>query len=700
MIRKIPIPPPASIVDKDYEALLDDDEDEVFILASQSTEEKFIQQRQMVSEQLNYSHNLAYNCFSSNAAGTSTQYLKTGFTEQIQQNLFEDFTAPSQVTSSQRNGAPTIQKSSQAFVPPPISNPSVRPPLQVKAVPPKFPNAPVGSSQKENISTQQELTKQRNQIRALEIQLKNSKESVAELNLKSMDKNGEIAYLRKEKKNLEEKILKLRENDTIKVDPEKSRLRKENLDLKTKLKFKSLNESSILKPPSTVQQLEPTTAATFTNFNIESSSPFQPIASKIFEVEEPLENRDEPVIIALEREASYNVVKTQLKLARVYSNLLIGGVIDEAVVDSLFNDAACMILHIADFIEYLEAGEEDEIIFDSDVALTACSFISIPCFREKLTDFDPLLNTLDKFDGNLSVLQAEKLYPEELCAKPRRIIAIYAALARNSRKFSEKLLLDNVLSDDSDCFRTFVSVLVDSLLSGVTESKNVFDYFGLTIACASLLASLGSHYNEYSSNNIIDDILFRLFRAVLECRCDSPILMDHLSEFLVHITKNSRRTEMANRLCVNFPSSQIDISKAYKYSQYPFEACAFHLFSSYLLSAFKFDCELNRHELELLLKITQNLNCVVSNIKEMPVGTFCFLYWTDQQIPLCSCFYTLTYAILTLNYLALANRNKDFKQIVPVSTIVDPAAGLPKLKKESEFNERKSNDDSNHYFVG
>lgn len=650
--RKLPQPPKQSIQDK-YE-WMDEDDDHIFIIASQNAEEQMNQKRQQVNEE----HNNTYQSFNPSIAGTSTQsYHKTGNTDIIRNNLFVDLTVD-----------PVENPPSQMY--PPIGRVNE---LQTQA----------SSSQKENISTQQALTKQQNKIKALEIQLINLKSSKAELQEKLNAKEGETSNLRRDKKTLEDqiretKLQRMKEADMSKTDPEKERLRKENANLKVQLQFEAHNKTmtetrrhnaTILEEQQTTSPIKPNFV---TNINLDLASNMPTIPSRVFEPEENIANPQESSSLSFEREISSYVNEMQMRLAQVHSFVITGANFDELIIDSAFGDAAYIIRRLSAYINYLESESIKDIVFDNDPAYTACALISIPVLREKLTRFDPIRNTLDKHDGFISVYQAEKLYPEEVCVKPRRIIALYATFSRLSKSFSEKLLLEKIsvwadtgVPDGHDQDSTFVSVLIDILKLKISESDNVYDYFGLAIASAELLAGLGSHYSEYANRTEeIDECLTKLLRAVLECQCDSPLLMKHLAEFLASVSMNPTRTGIISKLCVRKPRRDIIESNRLKYCEYPEDACTFQLFLLHLLTSFNFSSELNQLEHEVLLETTLNLNRITSNIQEMNVGTLQFFKMdeTCSDLNCCGCFNILINTLLTLNHLALLNRNSEFKQ--------------------------------------
>ena len=527
-------------------------------------------------------------------------------------------------------------------------------------------NQPVPTSQKENATSHvatQVMIKEK-KIKALEIQLKNKMVQIDAVQEKLRVKEGEAGTLRREKKLLEEKVRGLCLNNATQVtnDPEKNKLRQERDALKIQLDFEKLNARNMRiaeQPQPTSSAQHTSTIPFFTNFSAQTTSGKLEVSSKMFDIIKPLPNPEESFKMIHNEETSVNVdtIETQLKIAKACANLLNGGFIDNRLINELFIEASSMILHIEKYIEDLEC-RKDDIIFDNNPSLTASIFISIPFLRKKLTTFNPVLNTLDKNDGVLNVAQSGKLFPEEICSNPRQIIACYAVIARYSQRFSENLLMSNI-NDGS----TFVSVLCQSLMTYVSDSKNVFDYFGFTIASASLLSSLGSHYSEYSSDYIefISEMLTKMFRVLLECRCDSPLIMEHLTEFLVSVTKDPERTEFAQQLCVNYPSKEIAKSRFYRYSLFNPAACSFQLFLMYLQTAFNLRNELNQFELQLLLKTTLNLNRIISNIQEMKPGTVQFLETSenDQSENICGCLSNTIYALLTLNHLAMANRNFD-----------------------------------------
>jgi hypothetical protein len=89
---------------------------------------------------------------------------------------------------------------------------------------------------------------------------------------------------------------------------------------------------------------------------------------------------------------------------------------------------------------------------------------------------------------------------------------LYPSFAKHSRNFSQKLLIDKIHDNKEDgIHQTFVLVLTDTLTKEVSQSINVYDYYGLTMVVGYLLASLSTHYGHYSDNCIIDMAFEKLF---------------------------------------------------------------------------------------------------------------------------------------------------------------------------------------------
>lgn len=647
-MRKLPLPMPQSILDRDD--LMRDEDDEIFILASQNAEEeerRLNQERVQKANEMSMRLDLSYSAFHKPVASTSTQRfpgapISTGYANQRRDVAVVDLTIDSQSMAPPKNK-----------------------PVQTST----------NSSQKENFSASQTLTRQSNQIRALQIQLKNHMTKNADLQEKLMSKDGETSNLRKDKKNLEEEIRQLRlqkfkDAAVSKDNPEINRLNRELQRLREEKNFQDFNQSLIRVGP--VENIEiPTQQLRFcTNISKLSSMQLIEASKHMFEDNESLPNN-------IESQMQMKVNKVQKRLAQVHLCLMSGETLDDEMISTIFLEASQMILQIKNYVSFLEAGIEKKIVFQNDPALSVFLELSAVCFRNKLTTFDYVANTLDSQKGFLSIYQPQKLFPEEIADKPRRIIAFYASIARFSKKFSQRLLLE-----ENEYQKTFAMLMKDLLVDLISESDKVFDYFGLAMATASLVASLAVHYDHYEPNQTIDVTLIELFRATLACRCDNPFVMHHLSEFLFHITKNPQKTQIASQLCVNFKGN-IDFSKIYSYFCYPEEACSFQLFLMYLLTAFKMEEDLNELEFGLLLQTTHNLNRITSNIQEMSFGTLQFLEKGEQSID-CKCLSSLVNAIIHLNHLALSHRNMHVSYSMYTYT-----SGSPSVERPKDFNKRK-----------
>lgn len=633
----------------DTSYLLEDNEDDVFIIASQQAEELDRDK----NGQLAKASNLNYSSFKSNAAGTSsTQFnnkffksretvraaAQTGYTEKIQNELFVDLTMST--TGSHVNDRAALQNKPE---------PSV-------------------SSQKENMSSHIFASVQTNHIKALKTRIErvNSEKSSLADKLQIMD--NEAAKLRRDKKSLEEQIRAMKWHnakdagvvrDHLEKEKELKELKELNDNLKEQLKVKELNKFA---PPIIPQKSKARSKTQFlANLGSKSLSTLDVSAAQ-FDYDDSLQTQPEPVNIAFDRKASDDVILLQMKLAQLHAAVLSGGQIDESSIERIFDEASTMLHRIDAYVDYLKSHEDKQhhMTNVNCASLTECANISIPLLRDKLTKLDAVRNTLNKDRGFLSVFQVEKLYPEELCSKPRRVIAMYATIAKSSRKFSEKMLEKG--EDGS-----LVDILVKILEDKIAESDNVYDYFGFAIASAQLLEGLGSHYGDYEGN--VDDTLLNFLRALLHCRCESPVLMLPVSRFLSIMAV--KQAPLISKLCVNYKNRQIVVNDSYKFCCFPDTACTFELFFMYLLTAFTFDDNLNRYETEILLETTLNLNIIASKIQEIkPVLLFLDRKKVSLPNDICKCFSVLTSALLLLNHLSQSYRNVDFTQIAPLPELL------------------------------
>jgi hypothetical protein len=660
-VNKITLPLQTSIIDPIDSAAdqLDSDDDDVLFQASQQFEAEDFNKRQQVE-----SHNVtSYGGFMHNAPSTSsTQQTqlrpppdpKTGFTELIHNQLFVDNT----------------KDKYQDY------------------------EASQNSSQKENISSPQSThMRQQNQIKELQAKIAQMTVKVAEQAEKLLIKDGEAKNLRLSKKTVEESLTKMRMEklqvlNKSQIDHEKEEMRRQISRLKAQndlfklTNFPQLNNSMIeptLIPPPKIRSR----TRYFTNFPLHS--PVLPAMSPaMFDVDLIIPVPLERMEIVRERQSRYDVVQVQLKLAQTHARIIAGGLFSDAIVDDTFRDASFMIFRIIDYIKYLEDVEESLYDWRDHSATSIAGVISMPDLRSKLTRIKKTRETIVENSGKISIFQADKLFPEELCAKPRRMIAFYASLAKHSRKFAEKLLFENI-TDDEENPQTFVKMLTESMQKFVVESNEVYDYSGFAMAVASLLSSLSVHYASFSNSCVIDSDMFNLLRAVLQCRCDNPILMVHVAQFIADI---SMQPNLMSRICVNFETSKVvEVSKYYRYHEFPSQACLFQLFISYLLTSFV--KKLNSYELQLAMETLMNLNRITSNVQELRLGVVKFLKRSpiESMGKYCECLQQLTNATLSLNHLVLAHRNARFVQTYPVRKC--SKSSIPLLISDMKFHKCK-----------
>lgn len=608
---------------------------------------------------------LSYGGFTSNAPSTSsTQHhhqVKTGFTEKIRADLFNDHTV--------KDSHEPAMMCSQG-------------------------------SQKENVSsTQKTVAQKQNQIKELQAKMAEMMTKNNELKEKLLAKEGEAKNLRLGKKSVEDQLQKCR-NERLKqpivkaIDPEKEAMRREIAKLKDERSFSKIEvfhgrNTSIMEPIAPQAKLPVSKVPFFSKLSVKPL-PKPEMSLTMFGANPTIEPQPETTKETRERESYEDVVRMQLNLAQLHALVASGGHFSDAVIDDTFKEATFMILRIVEYIEYLELDDLSQYIFETNRAFVLAARISKPNFRENLTRFDAVGDALIKDGGKVSVLQPGKLFAEELCAKPRRIIAFYASLAKHSRKFAEKLLTDNIMDGvDEEHHRTFISLLTDTLMSRVSQSRDVYDYQGFVIAVGSLLASLSSHYGNYASNGIIDIALMELFRAVLECRCDNMLLMVHMSQFLADVSKCRNNTGVLRNLCVNYARSNIvEFSLLYRYFDLPPEACRFQLFLHYLLTSFNTRVTFNSREIELLMSTLLNLNQFTSNIQEISLRVFKFLnHQPHGDRDVCECLQMLTNSTVMLNHLLLAHRNVPHVQSFPMRGILKTS--IPMKVGKMKFHKRE-----------
>ena len=634
-----------SIVDKEKQIYFDDEDDDVLMMASQSAEE----QDRLNRNNESYTGFLVHHPQSSTQHPTGNAGNNIGYTEKLKNDHCFDLNTENAEVLTQ-------------------------------------------NSQKENFSSSYlVISKQQQIIKDLNTKLNDNSVKLKESMDNILLKDGETKNLRRSIKTLEDQVKKMKfeklENaNTSKIDPEKEALRREVEALKAQKEFNQINTFPRLN--SSISEPKAAKVLSSVQFHTNSSvipSVLPQMSTTMFEPEETRPTAFEPRKAAIDREMTNSVVRIQLKLAETYARIVSGHHFSDAAVEDIFTDAADLIFHISDFIEYLETNETSPFAIDNNPALTAAVMLSLT-IRPKLTKIDLVRDALTKNGGRLSIFQAKKMFPEEICSKPRRIIAFYAVLAKHSQKFSEKLLTDNI--SDENNHRTFVSVLVDVLLTHVSQSDDCHDYCGLVIAVGSLLSSLGTHYGKYTNNGIIDIALEQLLHAVLLCRCDSPLLMVEVAKFMADISSHPERTQVISKLCVNFPISEIrEISRTYRHFEFPSDACILFLFFSYLLTTFKYN--LNVFEMELLMETLLNLNRLTSNIIELPINTVKFMSQSLVALSTssCGCLQQLTNATVSLNYLMMAHRNMQFTQLIPHGEAESNA--FPRLIDNMEFPESK-----------
>ncbi|CAO1408010.1 unnamed protein product [Diamesa hyperborea] len=651
----------------------DQEDDELFIIASQEIEKRahLNQELHIAASQMDL--NLSYSSFQkANESSSSTQrkFFKnrqetvttntlsmnqvTGNTEKVAAELFIDLDTepdfePHNFTSKSLQPAPRQSSNSGPYNKHALMSHNVVSPTSDS------------DSQKENPQRAQlnHLTSKLTSLNGLNDKLKKNH---SELEDKYQTKEGEVQTLRREMKVLQTNndrmiVEKLKETESSKTQwqEEKRKMEKQLVSAKAELDFQKQESYRLRINSSSSAHATPIQSIPLTMFkiNVPTTEPrVFDINLRIFDqaIENSARERSDLNYSWREKVLKQMLKTLQSNLSQLQIVHMNDGEISNSTVLQLFTEAK---YNIGVIDAYIKSQRHHNVMIASLQHRIAreCSLLSMEYRRQKL-GYDPYMED----HGKISIYQPFKLFNTERGALVRRVLAIYAIFCRYSKKFCEKILLESVFEDESsEIPRTFIQVLTSILNPVICNSQKLYDYVGLVASVATLLSNLSHHYSKFESNELIDNSLVDLLRAVLFCRQDNPLTMLEISKFLVNVSWNPEKSGILKMLCFKCSSSMLRDSENFRLVEFKDGTCLLQLYGTMLKSCFPQHEQLNQSELETLMAITANSIKLFRNTMQMGISEINFLSVYEPSVH-CKCFATLSHMLVILVHLCLKHR--------------------------------------------
>lgn len=322
----------------------------------------------------------------------------------------------------------------------------------------------------------------------------------------------------------------------------------------------------------------------------------------------------------------------------------------------LFNEITRIIHEISDDIRFSGLRHLDEHFVRQEFAFKQTQYCSDQYFGDKRAQKSSKL--LKDYKNPLT--KAEKLFQDEIRVDHRRLISIISILAGNSKNLSEMMMIQNI-STRCDEYKTLIDVICETIDPHILQSRFLYKNSGITAAFTDLIRNLSIHYRNYEDKKeIINKNLEKFFSHLLAMSTNNPRTLLNFSEFLINILSHKDGAKFLPNLCINFPSSNLEYSYMFKIYQIPRCGCMLQIFFLLLTTAFRFIEDVEEHNLDILYKLSLNINTLVyllivneSDLKFLKPKS----YEAGDSKSHCKCYMFLVIAFIILNNLALRHRD-------------------------------------------
>lgn len=277
-----------------------------------------------------------------------------------------------------------------------------------------------------------------------------------------------------------------------------------------------------------------------------------------------------------------------------------------------------------------------------------------------------------------------------------RLIGMMAVLARESFILSEMIsnvdvsILYNFTNKETVPI-TLLGLFSVTIKKFIIPSRQFFEYRGIAHELANLGCSISKHYFKFKDNSVIDVTLAKFLNSILAITLNNAEILIKLTEFVINVSKFSKREGLFPKLCKNHPSAYTLNSKIYSLIQIPLNGCELQILFLLIVHAFPQYGKVPQHRLELLFKLTENLNILAHQF--ILNGSFmkCLLSEHKFNSPeTCKCLYGLICSLVTLHTIVLdhcsVNFNKYKYQIKTAAiSLVTSLSVLLRHARESKY---------------
>lgn len=322
----------------------------------------------------------------------------------------------------------------------------------------------------------------------------------------------------------------------------------------------------------------------------------------------------------------------------------------------IFQHLFIVVRDLCECVRDEEVKRECEIIKRTDFRSRQAELISIQIEHDNLSEPPEECDDDTHMIGLENKQQALKI----------RLIGMMAVLARESCTLSMMIASVNVFTlcetsqDEEVTSLTLLDMFSSIIEKFFIPSRQYFEFYGIAHGLATLGCGISRHYNKFDDYKIVDVTLSKFLNSILAITLNSAQILIKLTEFVSNLAKG-RDSKLFTSLCINSPSSNIKRSLNFKLLQIPLDGCMFQILFMLIVNAFPQYEELPRHRLDLLFKLTENLNILTQQI--ILHGDFIKFLQSNHKFgssDSCMCLNGLISSLVTLHSIILDHTNFDF----------------------------------------
>ncbi|KXJ74954.1 hypothetical protein RP20_CCG012689 [Aedes albopictus] len=246
----------------------------------------------------------------------------------------------------------------------------------------------------------------------------------------------------------------------------------------------------------------------------------------------------------------------------------------------------------------------------------------------------------NRLEAAVNIYQKQPIFLHEKAIVQRRFLAALGLLCRYIPALAVRLV--RRWKGSGNCVQ-----VISRALGKISYASDLYGHLGLIAAAGTVLSGLSCHVIQYKQDG---RELMELFKSIVFCRPDSPLILSHLSEALFRITSSTGTIDLVNRLCRQSKASDFAANDAYKMIQFTKDSCTLQIYAALLETSVPQNRTLTSIEIRRLVANTRNTIYFLRNSLARPVR------WIHQFVrrpegsvlSLCQCHIRITNAFVVM----------------------------------------------------